>query len=79
MIYKHFLYMIKILLNINFNNSLLVYRNCLLQTLKHCMLVLDFVKSKGVEVKFHGRGKNEASHYCGQCEVSSNYLSQNIS
>jgi hypothetical protein len=22
-----------------------------------------------VEVRFHGRGKNEASHYCGQCEV----------
>ncbi|XP_026480473.1 histone demethylase UTY-like isoform X2 [Ctenocephalides felis] len=44
-------------------------KNCLLQTLKHCMLVLDFVKSKGVEVKFHGRGKNEASHYCGQCEL----------
>lgn len=29
------------------------------------------VKSKGIEVRFHGRGKNEASHYCGQCEVSS--------
>lgn len=32
-------------------------------------MVLEFVKFKGVEVKFHGRGKNEASHYCGQCEV----------
>lgn len=45
------------------------YRSCLLRTLKHCALILEFVKAKGVEVRFHGRGKNEASHYCGQCEV----------
>jgi len=38
-------------------------------TLKHCALILEMVKSKGIEVRFHGRGKNEASHYCGQCEV----------
>lgn len=41
----------------------------MLQTLKHSMQILEFVKSKGIEVKFHGRTKNEASHYCGQCEV----------
>lgn len=45
------------------------FRNCLLRTLRHCALILEFVTSKGVEVRFHGRGKNEASHYCGQCEV----------
>ncbi|CAB0012703.1 unnamed protein product [Nesidiocoris tenuis] len=44
-------------------------KNCLLRTLKHCAVVLEFAKSKNVEVRFHGRGKNEASHYCGQCEV----------
>lgn len=33
------------------------------------MATLEYVKAKGVEVRFHGRGKNEASHYCGQCEV----------
>ncbi|XP_030762283.1 lysine-specific demethylase 6A isoform X2 [Sitophilus oryzae] len=44
-------------------------KNCLLRTLLKCCRILEFVKSKGVEVKFHGRGKNEASHYCGQCEV----------
>lgn len=38
------------------------------------MQVLDYVKSKGIEVKFHGRAKNEASHYCGVCEVSHNKL-----
>ncbi|XP_046812462.1 lysine-specific demethylase 6A-like [Lucilia cuprina] len=43
---------------------------CLLQTLKNVMHTLEYVKSKGVLVRFHGRGKNEASHYCGQCEVS---------
>lgn len=41
-----------------------------MRTLHHCALILEFVKSKGVEVRFHGRGKNEASHYCGQCEVN---------
>uniref|UniRef100_A0A1B6EEM7 JmjC domain-containing protein n=2 Tax=Clastoptera arizonana TaxID=38151 RepID=A0A1B6EEM7_9HEMI len=44
-------------------------KNCLLRTLKHCSMILEFVKARGVEVRFHGRGKNEASHYCGQCEV----------
>lgn len=41
-----------------------------MNTMKHCMQILEYVKSKGIEVRFHGRGKNEASHYCGQCEVS---------
>ncbi|KAH0548799.1 hypothetical protein KQX54_002467 [Cotesia glomerata] len=44
-------------------------KNCLLRTMKQCCIILEFVKSKGVEVRFHGRGKNEASHYCGQCEI----------
>lgn len=41
-----------------------------MQTLRHVVATLEYVKSKNVEVRFHGRGKNEASHYCGQCEVS---------
>ncbi|XP_052867166.1 histone demethylase UTY [Anopheles cruzii] len=44
-------------------------KTCLMQTMKHCMQILEYVKSLNVEVRFHGRGKNEASHYCGQCEV----------
>ncbi|XP_050519095.1 lysine-specific demethylase 6A isoform X1 [Diabrotica virgifera virgifera] len=44
-------------------------KNCLMRTLVKCCRTLEFVKNRGVEVKFHGRGKNEASHYCGQCEV----------
>lgn len=44
-------------------------KNCLLRTMRQCCLILEFVKSKDVEVRFHGRGKNEASHYCGQCEI----------
>lgn len=44
-------------------------KQCLLQTLKNIMHTLEFVKSKGVPVRFHGRRKNEATHYCGQCEV----------
>ncbi|XP_053677478.1 histone demethylase UTY isoform X2 [Anopheles nili] len=44
-------------------------KTCLMQTIKHCMQVLEYVKSLHMEVRFHGRGKNEASHYCGQCEL----------
>ncbi|XP_048265444.1 histone demethylase UTY isoform X1 [Bombus terrestris] len=44
-------------------------KNCLLRTMKQCCLMLEFVRSKSVEIRFHGRGKNEASHYCGQCEI----------
>ncbi|XP_036143128.1 histone demethylase UTY isoform X2 [Monomorium pharaonis] len=44
-------------------------KNCLLRTMRQCCLILEFVKNKDVEVRFHGRGKNEASHYCGQCEI----------
>ncbi|XP_046481518.1 histone demethylase UTY isoform X1 [Neodiprion pinetum] len=44
-------------------------KKCLLKTMRQCYLILEFVRSKGVEVRFHGRGKNEASHYCGQCEI----------
>ncbi|KAK5639667.1 hypothetical protein RI129_012159 [Pyrocoelia pectoralis] len=44
-------------------------KKCLLRTLRQCSMILEFVKHKGVDVKFHGRGKNEASHYCGQCEI----------
>lgn len=52
-----------------YNNVYLFYRKCLLRSLRNCVLILEFVRSKGVEVRFHGRGKNEASHYCRQCEV----------
>lgn len=45
------------------------FRNCLQRTFRQCALILEFVRSKGVEVRFHGRGKNEATHYCGQCEL----------
>lgn len=30
---------------------------------------MEYLKCLGLEVKFHGRGKNEASHYCVNCEV----------
>jgi len=40
-----------------------------MRSLIQCFKLLEFVKSKNVEVRFHGRSPNEASHYCGQCEV----------
>lgn len=56
------------------NFRAILSRTCLLQTLRHVIVTLEFVKSKGIEVRFHGRGKNEASHYCGQCDVSIHHL-----
>lgn len=50
----------------------LFFRMCLCQSLKNVLHIQEYVKSKGVEIRFNGRGKNEASHYCGQCEVSIN-------
>ncbi|KAF5285712.1 hypothetical protein FQA39_LY16518 [Lamprigera yunnana] len=44
-------------------------KKCLMRTLRQCSMILQFVRHKGVDVKFHGRGKNESSHYCGQCEI----------
>ncbi|GIZ02303.1 lysine-specific demethylase 6A [Caerostris extrusa] len=42
---------------------------CLLRTLRQCQMTLDFLKELKKEVKWHGRGKNEAAHYCTVCEV----------
>ncbi|XP_054709172.1 lysine-specific demethylase 6A-like [Uloborus diversus] len=42
---------------------------CLLRTLRQCQMTLEFLKELKKEVKWHGRGKNEAAHYCVGCEV----------
>ncbi|XP_023229643.1 histone demethylase UTY-like [Centruroides sculpturatus] len=42
---------------------------CLLRTLRQCQLTIDFVKALGKEIRWHGRGRNEAAHYCVNCEV----------
>ncbi|OXA61182.1 lysine-specific demethylase 6A isoform X2 [Folsomia candida] len=44
-------------------------KSVLMRTMMHCFRLLEFVKSKGVEVHFHGRSKTDASHYCGQCDL----------
>lgn len=44
-------------------------KGCLMRALRQVCLSLDFVKQCGLETKFHGRNPNEASHYCGVCEV----------
>ena len=33
-------------------------------------MLVDFVASVGKELKWHGRKKDEAAHYCINCEVS---------
>ena len=42
---------------------------CLLRSLKCCQMIMDFVEACGREIRWHGRSKNEAAHYCVNCEV----------
>ncbi|CAG0903347.1 unnamed protein product, partial [Cyprideis torosa] len=42
---------------------------CLLRSLRTCQLSLRFLTAVGCKIKFHGRARNEPTHYCGQCEV----------
>lgn len=46
------------------------YRMCLMCSLRQCGITLEFIKVKNIQTRFHGRGKNEASHYCHDCDVS---------
>ncbi|CAB3368703.1 Hypothetical predicted protein [Cloeon dipterum] len=57
--------------NIKVSDSKLyeLIRGVLHKTLRKCLIMIEYVKSQDIEIKFHGRGKNEASHYCGQCEL----------
>ena len=44
----------------------------LLKGLKQVMMMMEFTKACNVDIRFHGRGKNESTHYCGVCEVRVN-------
>ncbi|XP_065925044.1 lysine-specific demethylase 6A isoform X3 [Magallana gigas] len=44
-------------------------KSCLMRSLRQIRFTLDFVEELGLEVKWHGRGENEAAHYCNDCEV----------
>lgn len=43
-------------------------RTCLVQTLRAACGTLAAVRAHDVPVRFHGRARGEASHYCGVCE-----------
>ncbi|CAH4030941.1 lysine-specific demethylase 6A isoform X1 [Pieris brassicae] len=43
-------------------------RTCLMQTLRAAAGTLGAVRARAVPVRFHGRARGEASHYCGACE-----------
>lgn len=47
---------------------------CLMCSLRQCGITLEFIRVKKIQTRFHGRGKNEASHYCHDCDVSYFYL-----
>ena len=44
-------------------------KHTLMRSLRQVVLTLEYLKSKGYEVKFHGRSRNEPAHYCVQCQV----------
>ncbi|VVC95526.1 unnamed protein product [Leptidea sinapis] len=43
-------------------------RTCLRQSLRAAAGTLAAARARGVPVRFHGRARGEASHYCGACE-----------
>ena len=40
-----------------------------MRVLRVCRYQLDFVRSLGREVKWHGKREEETAHYCNECEV----------
>ncbi|XP_050440463.1 lysine-specific demethylase 6A isoform X3 [Adelges cooleyi] len=42
---------------------------CLMCSMRQCGITMEFIKLKKIQTRFHGRGKNEASHYCHDCDV----------
>ena len=44
-------------------------RTCLMRTLRHVRLQMDFVEACGKELKPHPHEENEDSHYCNSCDV----------
>ena len=44
-------------------------KHTLLRSLRQVVLTLEFVRSKGTDVKTHPRSRSEPAHYCGQCEI----------
>jgi lysine-specific demethylase 6A len=44
-------------------------KSTLAESIRQTVQTLNFVKSKGRPVKFHGRRKNDPPHYCVKCEV----------
>lgn len=56
--------------NVRFKDKRLhdAIRQTLLQSIRISIQTLEFAKSKGVKIKFHGRKKTEPAHYCGFCD-----------
>ena len=56
--------------NLKITDSKLFYgiRAALQQSMRFSQQTQNFVRSKGVAIRFHGRRKNEPAHYCGTCD-----------
>ena len=56
--------------NIQVNDSVMYedMRRTLQQSIRKVVQGLNFVRSKGCKVRFHGHRAHESAHYCGICE-----------
>ncbi|KMQ96159.1 histone demethylase utx [Lasius niger] len=45
-------------------------KNCTLQSLRECYLILEFVKNKGVKMESYERSQKKTMHYCYKCRRS---------
>ena len=44
------------------------------RSLKYCHITMENLKQAGVEVVWHGKRHDEASHYCVQCDVRHSFI-----
>ncbi|TRY75310.1 hypothetical protein TCAL_01654, partial [Tigriopus californicus] len=56
--------------NVRLNDEALYksMKNTLVQSLKRTILILEYLKSAGIELKHHSRKRHDPAHYCAQCE-----------
>lgn len=56
--------------NVRLNDEALYksMKHTLVQSLKRTILILEYLKSAGIELKHHSRKRHDPAHYCAQCE-----------
>lgn len=47
-----------------------LFRFCLLQSMKHCQVQRESLVRAGKKIAYQGRVKDEPAYYCNECDVS---------